>query len=604
MAARLAEAGHRVALLEAGGDPRDLKGGDAFNPQDNRLPEDYDVPAFHGFASENDAMKWDFFVRHFADRERQKQDPKYYEHWRGKPVDGVLYPRAGPLGGCTAHNAMILVYPHNQDWNYIADLTGDQSWRASEMHRHFRRLENCHHRPVHRILSKIGINVTGHGWKGWLHTEKAVPMAALCNRALGETVVESAVAAALQDGQREERALWALQSGFDPNDWRLIRQNSVGIRYLPLTTHGHRRFGSRERVLDVARRHPDRLRIITHALASRVLLDSAGRATAVEYLEGERLYRAHGSPAESAGTVRTIAASREVILSGGVFNTPQLLMLSGIGPEDELARHGIPLRVSLPGVGKNLQDRYEIGVVNRMNFRAWDAYKGATFAKGDPQYAEWSANGGGIYGTNGSVLTLFRRSKKAGALPDLFCMLILAPFRGYFPGYSGEIGRKLNYMTWVVLKAHTGNRAGEVTLRSADPRDTPLIDFRYFEQEGERDLDAMLEGVQFVRRLTNRLKSDGLIAEEELPGEQLSDGELRESIRYNCWGHHASCTCPIGPREAGGVVGSDFRVHGTQGLRIVDASVFPRIPGFFIVSSIYMIGEKAAEVILADAQRS
>jgi choline dehydrogenase-like flavoprotein len=144
-----------------------------------------------------------------------------------------------------------------------------------------------------------------------------------------------------------------------------------------------------------------------------------------------------------------------------------------------------------------------------------------------------------------------------------------------------------------------------VTLCSNDPRDTPLIDFKYFEQGGEEDLDAVVDGIRFVRRVTAGLKREGLIEEEELPGENLqSDEELRNFVRYNCWGHHASCTCAIGSPEANGVLTSDFRVHNTLGLRVVDASVFPRIPGFFIASSVYMIGEKAAAVILADAKRA
>jgi choline dehydrogenase-like flavoprotein len=363
VAARLAESGHRVALLEAGGDPRELSGGDAFDPDANRLPEDYDVPAFHAFASENRAMKWDFFVRHFADPEIERRDSKFCE-----AEGGVLYPRAGTLGGCTAHNAMILVYPHNQDWDYIAQLTGDDSWRPAAMRRHFERLENCHHRTLHRWLAKIGFNPTRHGWKGWLHTEKSLPMAAMGNRALRDAIVTSALESFLQDGclAEGERALWAVEGGGDPNDWCLVQQNAVGTRYLPMTTHGHRRFGARERVLDVARRYPDRLKIITNALATRVLFDDKQRATGVEYLEGERLYRAHAAPSSAPGVLRTVHASREVILAGGAFNTPQLLMLSGIGPAETLARHAIPVRVALPGVGKNLQDRYEIGVVNRM----------------------------------------------------------------------------------------------------------------------------------------------------------------------------------------------------------------------------------------------
>ena len=605
VAARLAEAGRRVVLLEAGGDPREMTGSDSLDPGVNRLPEDYDVPAFHGFASENNAMKWDFFVRHFTDRGLQQRDRKYYETWDGKPADGVLYPRAGALGGCTAHNAMILVCPHDEDWDHIAQLTGDASWNSQKMRRYFERLENCHHRPVHRWLSRIGINLTRHGWKGWLHTEKSIPIELMRDRALAKTVVTSASEAFLEDGRQGERVWWAIEGGLDPNDWRLVKQNSVGNRYLPLTTHGHRRFGTRERVLDVTRRYPDRLKIVMNALVSRVILDANNRAVGVEYLEGERLYRAHANPNQGAGERRTLRASREVILAGGAFNSPQLLMLSGIGRPEVLKSHGIEVRMALPGVGKNLQDRYEISVVNRMKFPAWEAYKGVTFSRGDPQFTEWKSRGTGVYATNGAALAMFRRSKSAGELPDLFCMALLVPFRGYFPGYSRLFREHLNYLSWVVLKAHTSNRAGEVTLRSSDPRDTPLIDFKYFEEGGEKDLEAVVDGIRFARRLTDGLKREGLVDKEELPGEDISsDQELKDFVRDNCWGHHASCTCAIGPLEQNGVLTSDFRVHGILGLRVVDASVFPRIPGFFIASSIYMIGEKAAEAILADAELS
>ena len=114
---------------------------------------------------------------------------------------------------------------------------------------------------------------------------------------------------------------------------------------------------------------------------------------------------------------------------------------------------------------------------------------------------------------------------------------------------------------------------------------------------------AVVEGIHFVRAMTKDLREQGLIVAEELPGDRRqSDDDLKEFVRDSAWGHHASCTCQIGPEERGGVLSSDFRVHGTQGLRVVDASVFPRIPGFFIVSAIYMIGEKAADVILSDGK--
>jgi len=605
VAARLAEAGRTVVLLEAGGDSRELSGGDAISST-NRLPYDYDVPCFHAFASENQAIKWDFFVRHYSDDQLQRRDPKYREMWDGKRVDGVLYPRAGALGGCTAHNAMILVYPHDADWDGIAALTGDATWSADNMRHYFERLENCHHRPPYRWLAKIGLNPTRHGFNGWLHTEKAIPMVSLGNRDLLNTIIECGLEALVDIGHLEDRKRWLLESQLDPNDWRAVKENSFGMRYLPLTTRNHARIGSRERVLEVASKYPDRLRIELDALVTRVLLDEGCRAIGVEYLKGEKLYRAHWRPSDSSGDIRQVRASREVILSGGAFNTPQLLMLSGIGPRAELERHGIGVNVDLLGVGKNLQDRYEIGVVNRMNFEQWHIFEGAKFDASDPQFQQWNTKRDGPYITNGAVLSMFRRSRPERALPDLFCLAFLGHFEGYFPTYSALFAKNLNYLTWAVLKAHTNNRAGQVTLRSADPRDIPEVNFRYFQEgtsDNDQDLDSVIEGIKFVRKMTAPLKQQGLIAAEELPGEHCqTDDDLRDYVRYNAWGHHASCSCAIGPREQNGVLSSDFRVHGTSGLRVVDASVFPRIPGFFIVSSVYMIAEKAAEVILAEAR--
>jgi choline dehydrogenase len=603
LAARLAEAGRRVLLLEAGGDPRLLSGTNDYQPGVNRLPDDYDVPSFHGFASENDAMRWDFFVRHYADEAVQMRDPKYVREYRGQIVDGVLYPRAGTLGGCTAHNAMILVYPHNADWDGIAQLTGDPSWNAEAMHEYFGRLENCQYRPLERELAKLGPNPSRHGWDGWLHAEKAVPAAALGDFDLVQVLLHSAGDAFDDIGQPIERLIGLVESKADPNDWRLVKENAVGVRYTPLTTRAHRRMGARERALETAQKYPDRLRIELDALVTRVILDDNNRATGVEYLKGPRLYRAHGQPATGPGVPMRAVATREVILCGGAFNTPQLLMLSGIGPRDVLEPLGIPLRVELPGVGKNLQDRYEVGVVNRMNFERWEILDGATFSRGDPQYAEWAAGHGGVYASNGAVLAAILKSQPERPLPDLFCFALLGLFGGYFPGYSSLEVTKHNYLTWAILKAHTQNRAGEVRLRSTDPQDTPLIDFNYFEEGSDttgEDLDSVVAGIRFVRKLTKELKERGLIAAEEQPGDALqSDDELKDFVRTRAWGHHASCTCAIGPRAAGGVLGSDFRVHGAQGLRVVDASVFPRIPGFFIVSAVYMVAEKAADVILA-----
>jgi choline dehydrogenase-like flavoprotein len=603
LAARLAEAGRSVLLLEAGGDPRQLSGTNDDQPGVNRLPEDYDVPSFHGFASENDAMRWDFFVRHYSSDALQEKDPKYRRDYRGVPVNGVLYPRSGTLGGCTAHNAMILVYPHNADWDGIARLTGDASWNADAMRNYFERLENCHHRPLERILAAVGPNPSRHGWHGWLQVEKAIPAAALGDFGLVQVLLRSAGEAFDDIGQPIERLVDLVEGKADPNDWRLVTHNAVGVRYTPLATRNHARMGTRERVLETAQKHPDRLRVELDALVTRVLFDEHNRATGVEYLKGERLYRAHGQPATGAGELHQAQATREVILSGGAFNTPQLLMLSGIGPREVLEPLGIPVRVELPGVGKNLQDRYEVGVIHRMSFERWNILEGVTFSRDDAAYREWAEKREGLYTSNGAVLAAILKSRAERLLPDLFCFALVGLFGGYFPGYSSPTVTKPNYLTWAILKAHTQNRAGQVVLRSADPRDTPLINFHYFEEGSDaagEDLDSVVAGIRFVRRLTAKLKADGLIAEEEEPGDaRQSDEELKDYVRTTAWGHHASCSCPIGPREDGGVLSSDFRVYGTEGLRVVDASVFPRIPGFFIVSAVYMVAEKAADVILS-----
>ncbi len=605
VAARLAEAGHQVVLLEAGGDPKDLSGGDAISPLTNRLPADYDVPCFHPFASENEAMRWDFFVRHYADTGRQRVDPNYREMWAGKHVDGVLYPRAGTLGGCTAHNAMFLIYPQDEDWNAIAALTGDPSWNAGNMRKYFQRLEDCRHRPVYRFLDKLGINPTRHGFRGWLSTEKAIPMVALDNVDLIEAILKSTEEAIRDIGHIDERLRWLAEGMLDPNDWRTDKENSFGIRYIPLTTKNHKRVGARERLLEVQNHNPAQLHIELNALVTSVLFDDNNRALGVRYLKGKEMYRAHPRQNASAGEERTLRASREVILAGGAFNTPQILMLSGIGPRIKLERHGIQVRVDLPGVGTNLQDRYEVGVVNRMNFDEWNIFKGAKFDASDPQFREWE-QGKGPYITNGGVLSMFKRSAPARSVPDLFCVAFLGRFQGYFPNYSKLFAENLNYLTWAVLKAHTNNRAGEVTLRSSDPRDPPEINFRYFDEgteDGQQDLDSVVDGIRFVRKLTAPLIRQSFIAEEVLPGKQIeTDDQLREFVRTHAWGHHASCSCAIGPVEQHGVLDAAFRVHGTRGLRVVDASVFPRIPGFFIVSAVYMVGEKAADVILADAR--
>ncbi len=581
MAVRLAEAGYTVGLIEAGQEPEQ---------------DWYNVPVLHPFASEHPDISWEFFPKHYEDEARSERDPKYRpEH------GGVFYPRAATLGGCTQHHAMITVYPHASDWEHIAEATGDRSWAPDKMRAYFERLERC---TYVKDPGEGKPNPTRHGFKGWLTTTGLDLKLALGDPDVLQTVWK-AIKTAWLEGM--SGALPDLPS--DPNDGRTPQFE--GIAFAPLATLEGRRAGTRELIRRTRAKFPQRLILKQSNLATKILFDADKKAIGVECWEGQHLYRADPRASDAHPfEVKRYFCSREVILAGGAFNSPQLLMLSGIGEAEQLRRHDIPVIADRPGVGRNLQDRYEIGVVSEMK-RNWKIIEKATFepppssnVTGDPCYVDWQ-NGKGVYTTSGALLAVIKKSSPDRPDPDLFMFALAGKFHGYYPGYSKDVERTKNYLTWLVLKAHTENPGGTVRLRSADPRERPEINFKYFDEpvSAQRDVDAVLEGVRFVRRVS---KHNTAIKNEILPGPDVAtDDRIREFIRDNAWGHHASCTNRMGkPDDPEAVVDSNFRVIGVENLRVVDASVFPRIPGFFIVTPIYMIAEKAADVILADTRKS
>lgn len=585
VAARLAEAGMDVILLEAGGDPV-TEGADGF-------PGDYLIPAFHPMASENPAMAWDYWVEHYADRAEAERDWKRCDK-------GVLYPRAGTLGGCTAHNAMIFLTPQESDWRGIAELTGDDGWGPEAMAAYQRKVEQCRHRPLRKALAAIGLDGSGHGWNGWLPVERAMPSEALSDPPMLEMLEKGALAAS-RGISGSWRALKRLLRGkLDPNDRSM--NGKAGLCYAPLATDDHCRFGTRERLREAEGKTGDRLRIELHALVTRLLFAPDGGASGVEYRKGRHLYRAspQSDRAEEGGETVSIRARREVILAAGAFNTPQLLMLSGIGPEDQLREHNIPPREILP-VGRNLQDRYEVCVLYRLA-APWKSMEGADFSPDDPLGRLWETKRRGMYISNGAALAMKRDSPSCGRDADLFIMALLGAFQGYYQGYSKALCERKDVLSWAILKARTANCTGEVTLVSGDPRDPPRIEFNYFKCDPEgKDLKAVAAAVGMVRESAAPLLDCHLVTEEICPGGDVQGEALEQWVRDNAWGHHASCTCPMGPLDQGGVLDSRLRVHGVPRLRVVDASIFPRIPGFFIVSAIYMAAEKAADMILEDA---
>lgn len=608
LAANLARVGWKVLLLEAGSDS--CAGGDL-----GRMM--YEVPIFHALSTEYPGCAWNYFVRHYTDDAQQARDSKVV---RRDERDWIWYPRAGTLGGCTAHNAMITVVPQDDDWNSIAALTGDASWHADKMRSYFERLENCRYvaapgtlrADVENALSSVGRffrgkenwrdRSEGHGFRGWLATSEADPLLVLRDPQL-ITLLLNGVREALVDHLGSPPL--GIETRFDPNDARNGDSSPEGLAFTPLAVDGGKRNGPRDFLLRVARQFPQNLTIQQNSLATRVLF-SGTQAIGVEFIEQAHLYRADPAATvpDPAPPRRQVTARREVILAAGAFNTPQLLLLSGIGPRAAVESFGIPAIVDLPGVGSNLQDRYEVGVVSSFT-RDFALLDKATFAPPDPNpdvyMQQWLQKSTGVYASNGALIGIIRRSSPALKEPDLYIFGLPGSFRGYQPGYSKTLEYHHNRFTWAILKARTSN-TGAIKLQSASPWDPPAINFQYFgdgSRANDPDLEAVVSGVQFVREMNQRLQRDGLISSEETPGPAYATpDQLRQFIRDEAWGHHASCTCPIGAdSDPMAVLDSQLRVRGTTRLRVVDASVFPKIPGYFIVSAIYMVSEKAFDLI-------
>ncbi|GIZ36555.1 hypothetical protein CKM354_000002600 [Cercospora kikuchii] len=612
LAARLAIAGHRVLLIEAGGD---------FGDNVNQT-----VPARNLQSGEDPNIKWDYFVTHYKDVERQKKDIKMtyrlsdgsfyhglYPPEGAEPL-GILYPRASALGGCAEHNAVVTTYPHKSDWTYLQTLTGDDSWAPEKMREYFKKLEHAQY-PVG----------PGHGKDGWFHTSlteltlvaadfKVLSIVLSAASALGKsdlisTVLNTVTGLAnvlLTDlnadtpDRDQQEDLFQIPQGIDAGS----STRSTPRKLILDTANAVNEDGSRKYVLDIK----------LNTLATKVRFDNSTkpRAIGVEYLEGKQLYGASAYPT-SGGRPGYVAAGKEVIIAGGTFNTPQLLKLSGVGPREELERFGIPVVHDLPGVGTNMQDRYEIAIVGQAETKL-SISKDCTFGyeSTDPCLDRWqegnSAFARGPYATGGVAVGVTKKSSGASEDedPDLFIIGAPGLFGGYYPGFAYDAVRPGNIWSWLALKAHSHNNAGTVTLRSADPHDVPQIDFNSFDTGNttdggdEKDLQAATEGLMFGREAFDKLiPLDGTFTEIQ-PGRNVTgeDG-LKEWARNNAWGHHACCSAPIGADgDPMAVLDTNFRVRGVDGLRVVDASAFPKIPGTFIALPIYMISEKAADVII------
>ncbi|KAF2824764.1 alcohol oxidase [Ophiobolus disseminans] len=617
LAARLAIAGHKVLLLEAGDD------------QTNTTQ--YNVPALHAVASEYEPMRWDFFVKHFDNEAEMRKDTKLtYELPDGSRYTGaspppnatplgILYPRVGSLGGCSSHNALITTYPYNSDWQHIKDITRDDSWSPARMRKYYERLERSRYLPS---------SIAGHGYSGWLETSltdltlivqdlKLISLVLAAATAMGRGLLGSLLTTVTGLAQTLARdinnplpnrdsaeGMWQV-----PLAMKIPEYKRAGpVDFLHEVMNAKNSDGSRKYHLDV------QLNTLVTTVRFNQSSDGKPKATGVNFLTGRSLYgadpRRQSGAAKGKGTQGAVTATREVILSAGAFNTPQILKLSGIGPKDELEKFGIEVVKELPGVGKNLQDRYEAAVVGQAPSKI-SLLKDCTFLEGDfdPCLEKWEKSpvAKGVYGTNGIAIAITKKaSTSIHGNADLLVAGWPAYFNGYYPGYFGNATNGSNHWTWLTLKAEARNNAGTVTLRSADPQDVPEIRKRNFAVGGEEDLTALVEGMKYGRKIFESLiPLDGKFT-EVWPGKQVqTDKQWREFAKYEAWGHHASCTCPIGAdNDVNAVLDGNFKVRGVAGLRVVDASSFPKIPGTYLALPLYMLSEKASDVIIADAKTS
>ena len=314
------------------------------------------------------------------------------------------------------------------------------------------------------------------------------------------------------------------------------------------------------------------LTVLTGRRATRVRLEG-GRATGIEL----------AGPGGSASI-----DARNVIVSSGTFGSPQLLLLSGIGPRDELARHGIPVRHELPGVGANFADHVDLALAYRSADRNLMGITVGTALRAIPGYFEWRRRGTGLLTTNYAEAGAFLRTATHLVRPDIQLHFVT--------GIVDDHARRLHYcygMSCHVAVLRPSSR-GHVGLRSADPLDAPLIDAGFLADD--RDLATLLAGVKRAREIMEGAPLAPPRGAEMFAEEGHSDDALVARIRRRADTiYHPVGTCRMGADE-GAVVDAALRVRGIEGLSVVDASVMPTIIGGNTNAPTIMIAEKAAMV--------
>ncbi|HET9897704.1 MAG TPA: GMC family oxidoreductase N-terminal domain-containing protein [Streptosporangiaceae bacterium] len=454
----------------------------------------------------------------------------------------VYWPRGRVIGGSSSINAMIYIRGNKHDYNTWRDEYGCDGWGYNDILPYFLRAEN---------------NSRGqspyHGGSG--------PLSVV------DPKFKSPAARAFIES--------AVNSGSSPNnDFNGAQQDGVG--FYQVTQRDGRRFSAADAYLHPAEERSN-LTVQTDALATSVIIE-AGRAVGVRYL-----YR---------GIEQTARAEAEVILCGGAINSPQLLMLSGIGPADHLRDHGILVQADSPGVGANLSDHPIVTAL-------WSTpgVKSLAELAGPKNLFRWQLTHSGPMTTNIAQSGGFVRSEPGLPAPDLQWHALPVPFRN--GGLADPADRGMSVLVTLV----DVRSRGRIVLRSSDPRHKPLIDPGYLSDR--TDLETLVTGIGLVREIADAKPMRKLCKGELAPGPDLrSDAELRDFVRHDVTTiYHPVGTCAMSGQSQldanrlAGVVDTELRVHGIEALRVVDASVMPTVPRGNTNAPTIAIAERAADLI-------
>ena len=453
----------------------------------------------------------------------------------------IRIPRGRTLGGSSSINGMVYMRGHPSDYDEWAEL-GCKGWSFREVLPYFKKAENN---------EQYGDDP----WHG-----KGGP--------LNVTYVKN-------NNKMLDLFLSATDEMQLPRRKDFNNDGQEGFGHRQVTQKNGRRFSAAAAYLTPVKNRPN-LHIITEAYCDKVNLQD-GRAVGVDIVQG--------------GRKRTIRAEREVLVSCGSIVSPAVLMRSGIGDPAELAEHGIESRVNLPAVGKNLQDHAAINLA----MTSPSAMTYGISLRSAPKLA-WSAveylfRRSGMFSSNIVEAGGFLSTKPGLAKPDIQY--------AFMPGHRSPTGRVLGLghgysMNSILLRPLS---RGTISLKDANPMSAPLIDPRFFSEE--EDLEVLLRGFKMARRILAAPAFDKVRGKEIGPGEDVQDDAgLRQFIRDNsATVYHPVATCTMG-EGADSVVDSELKVRGVSGLRVIDASIMPRVNGGNTNAPTIMIAEKAADMIL------